>query len=162
MRLNEKILGEIGVTVKKSKHELIQHILERKKNRNILSNTFCDIDYSEISLENDKINVTRRPGMLTAFRPYGSITVNIVEERGECKLLFDILPYGGNLPTLLLVGICGLIFWALLVLLINNDLFGWIFAIGTWMFAALIQYIKYQYTLTGLIDYSNRLIIDLQ
>lgn len=152
----------IDVRVKKSKDELIQLVLDRKKERNILSNTFRDIDYSEMSFESDKIRVTRRPGIFTAFKPHGNITIDILEEGGECRLLFDILPYGGNLPTILLIGICGLSFWTFLVLLFSDGLFGWILVIGAWIFAALIQYIKYQYTVTGLIDYSKRLIKDFQ
>jgi hypothetical protein len=162
MDLDEKIKERIEIRVKKSRDELIQFVIDRKKGRNIITNTFCDIDYGEISVHNDQITVLRRPGILTAFRPYGNITIDISEGLGECNLKFTILPYGGNLSTLLIIGSIGLTLWTLLVLLLSNGIFGWIFSIGTWAAVAIIQYLGYQYTRTGLLDYSKRLINDLQ
>jgi hypothetical protein len=162
MNLDEKIKEKIEIKVKKSRDELIQFVVDRKKARNIIANTFYDIDYSEISVQNDQITILRRPGVFTAFRPYGNITIDIFEGLGECNLRFTILPYGGNLSTLLILGSIGLTLWTVLVLLISHGLFGWIFSIGAWAFVAIIQYLGYQYTRTGLLDYSKRLIKDLQ
>jgi hypothetical protein len=163
MGLNEKITTRFEMIAECSRQDIVTAIASGKKNGYVANIFVADaVDYNEISLSDNKIEINRRPILLDAFRSSGTITIDMVTSSDNKTILkCEILPFHGNLPIVIALGSIGLIFWTLLVFAFQRTLYATIFVLISWTMIASMCIIVYLLTKYGLINYAKRAIKEL-
>ena len=116
------------------------------------------IDFEEVKIKNDQIEIIRKPKFTSAFRPTGKIIISINEtSNGKSQLIGEIFPYNGYgyLIILLLLFLIIFTFGALFLIQGTNTLFI-IFLV--WTMAAIGIVFEYYNSKSGLIKYLNEII----
>jgi hypothetical protein len=160
MDLNERIKEKYEVITDSSIDYILRSIESKRKEQSLLDFLETDsIDYEEIYLPNNRIEIIRSPGLLKAFRPLGKITIDMKQnEDSKTVLSCEILPYNGNFPLYLGLLIAGLLLWSLLVLLFGLNLDALLMILFAWIGFGTAGYISYRVTKWQLLEYSRRVI----
>lgn len=160
MGLNEKITEKFSVVTDLSGQSILNSI-ELGKQKQTWTD-FLDveaIDYKEINIKDNRIEITRSPGLFTAFRPSGKITIEITTETdSRTTLSCEVLPFNGLFPIYFGLLITFLIAWSLFALLFVLNVDALLLILFGWTVVGLSTSISFRFTKWHLYDYSKKVI----
>lgn len=153
----------IEVSINRSKSELFKIIEENKKQYNWMDLAFgTRVDFTEMLISNDKIEIIRSPTALKAFRPTGKILISIEEKSADqCKLSCLIIPYNGMGHIVFSLSFGSLLLWTVGALLLGRTEHTWLMILFTWTIWLPTIYIIYNYNKWALVSYSRKIISEL-
>ena len=156
MGLNAKITETFEITLTVSSQQIRKTIDDNKNNQGWTDKFGDNINYEEINVKNNRLEIIRKPGTLSAFRPSGKITIDIVDlPDNKTTLKCKILPYNGALPYRIVLLIVVLSIWSLLLLFFVDAIDALILICLALAVFGLIYYLTYLYAKNGLIQYSK-------
>src|SRR5215203_2018592 len=156
MGLNAKITETFEITLTVSSQQIRKTIDDNKNNQGWTDKFGDNINYEEINVKNNRLEIIRKPGTLSAFRPSGKITIDIVDlPDNKTTLKCKILPYNGALPYRIVLLIVVLSIWSLLLLFFVDAIDALILICLALAVFDLIYYLTYLYAKNGLIQYSK-------
>lgn len=160
MGLNERIIEKYNITTDSSGQNILSSIELGKQKQSWSDFLDADsIDYGEINILNNRIEIIRNPSVLTAFRASGKITIDIIPDTdSRTNLICEILPYNGNFPIYIGLLITALTLWSLFALLFGLNFNTLLMILFAWTAFGLWTYINLRFTKWQLRDYSKKVI----
>jgi hypothetical protein len=161
-KFNEIINTSYDTVVPRGTGELIG-ILTTKKNDAKWFSSFIPsrIDFKEIKVNGDMIEILRMPGPFSPFRAHGKIRLHFHEtvKNDETKIRCEIYPGNNTMPYLIVYQILTTGLLAILFLIMGKDFTTKVIgALLVVIVPGLISYLKYKSSRRDLIDYSRVII----
>jgi hypothetical protein len=143
MRLTEKIIERFDLTTDISTSDILQRVSDGKQKQTWTEFFVTDaIDFKAINISGGRIEIIQSPSILNAFKPNGRITIDLSRmEDNKTRLKCEVVPYDGNLLSLIWFPIGALAFWSLLVLAFTRSFQGFIMILGAWTVVSLFVYL---------------------
>ena len=120
------------------------------------------IDFNEIRFLDDRIEINRRPGTFTAFRPTGRIVMTLTElNKDSTRLRCEVMPGNNTIPVMKFIQVGVLVLWAIGWMLLGwrlDPLPRYLIPICVLILVFTIQFLKYRGDRQALIDYSKLVI----
>jgi hypothetical protein len=132
MGLNDKITERFEVTTQLSKQNILESLAFLKKQFSWIDQLVYSVDFKEIRINGDRLEVVRFPGILTPFRPHGKITIDISDAGDKTNLKCEILPYNGSFPLIIGLVIGALSLWTLLAFAFGRSFKVFLMVIPAW------------------------------
>jgi hypothetical protein len=166
-KFNEKITIRFNVLSDKSKVEILERIVEGKKNyswSDFLSPNA--IEYNAIDVYDNRLEINGKYTLLNLLKAVGKITIrfkNVSDNKTDFNV--EILPYHGKLPYMIALGLLIVTAWSFFVWLIffftKTTILFYVILLAPWVLPSISMYCKYLYTKHRLINYSKRIINEL-
>lgn len=163
-RMNNRINESFKVHFELPKSTIIEFFKRGKQSQKLLDSILSDpIDFSEIILDSDNIEITRMPKATAPFRPYGKIIIEITAESIDKSLLkFEVRPFNNTFPIVLIIAIILMTTWSLIGSLFSSGENFWMLIITGWSMASIVLLINYKLFKIGLIKYTNIVVAEIK
>src|SRR5688572_1390189 len=105
----QKIRDKINFTyesdIPMGKHEIISRLRQKALRENPFSIFLPgQIDFKEITFLDNRIEILRKPGIFSAFRPFGKITMTLTEVRPNfTKLRCAVMPGNNSIEAMFMI-----------------------------------------------------------
>jgi len=146
MKFKDKLNDKYELTVNLSKLEIFEKL--KKEIQNYQESDFLtkSFNFRQINILDNKIEITRKPKMVSPFNADGKIIIEIIDFGNRMsKLNIEIIPYSGNFQYIIMFVFIVLFLWTLGVLFtirFPNSLF---MILLSWIIFPLFLYLKYRY-----------------
>jgi len=163
MRLNQRTKARFQKRVNKSKAE-IWRLVETNKQKFRWTEFVkgSPINYGQFTLQDDSIQVLRRPDFLGFITPTGRIKFTMDEDNQT--LVWEVNPLDADsiLPIGLLLAACGIIEWTTFVILLTSNIKVLAIVLSTsWAATLLTIYLTYALYKSDLVSYGHRIAKEL-
>jgi hypothetical protein len=160
MHLLKKILERMEFIVNKTKSDIFKFFHSGKENSK--GSDFLNariIDFDEVEIKDDQIEISRKPKFTSPFRPYGKIIISISKlSDDKSRLIGKILPYNGTGLNTIMILLTFLILFSITSLFISHNSNTILIIVLAWLMVGIGIFFEYFNSKSRLTKYLKEII----
>ena len=160
-KLNDRINEHFTILIDSNKSDFINYFKQRKEAQGLVDSVLSTIDFREVKIKENGIEIIRMPRTTNAFRPFGKILIEASESGEKLNLNVEVRPFNNAFPTIITIALVFLGLWTLTGFLIKGPNNALIISLG-WIIATVGLLVNYRTTKAKLLSYSKRIVDEVK